>query len=166
MLLYLLYLAAKFLMVSLPEPIKYWIALRVADLYLIFNKKYREAVIHNLRNIPSPKDGFQYAKNVFHNFAKYLADFLFISKLNKYNWRKWVKIVNKEYFDNAYKEGKGIIALTAHIGNWELGGIILSLMGYPISAVVLPQSNKAVDNIFVRQRQSKGLKPISYLGQT
>ena len=84
-----------------------------------------------------------------------------MSQLNRYNWRKWVKTVNEKYFDNAYKEGKGIIALTAHIGNWEMGGIVLSLMGYPTSAIVLPQRNRLVNDFFLKQRQSKGLKLVS-----
>lgn len=161
MLQYLLYLTAKFLAVSFPSPIKYWVALRVSDLHFIFKKKDRQVVSRNLKNIHSQKNKFQSAKDIFHNFAKYLIDFLFMSQLNRYNWRKWVKTVNEEYFDNAYKEGKGIIALTAHIGNWELGGIILSLIGYPTSAIVLPQRNRLVNSLFLKQRQSKGLKTTS-----
>jgi KDO2-lipid IV(A) lauroyltransferase len=97
---------------------------------------------------------------MFHNFSKYLADFLFISQLNEFNWTKWVKTVNKRRFEEAYRQKKGVIALTAHIGNWELGGTILSLMGYPVSAIVLPQRNKEVNNIFLKQRRSKGLESI------
>ena len=160
---YLLYLAAQFIAVSLPIPIKYWIALRVSDMYFLFHKKNRRAVVHNLSKIPLQKERYKVVRDVFHNFSKYLADFLFISQLNKYNWKKWVKTVNKENFDSAYREKKGIIALTAHIGNWELGGTILSLIGYPTSAIVLPHRNRAVNNIFFKQRQSKGLKSI-FLG--
>ena len=103
------------------------------------------------------------ARDMFHNFSKYLADFLFISCLNKYNWKKWVKIANLEHFDAAYREKKGVIAITAHIGNWELGGTILSLMDYPTSAIVLPHPNKAVNSMFFKQRLSKGLNSI-FLG--
>lgn len=156
----MLYLIARFLAASLPGFIKYWIALRVSDLYFLFNRKGKQAVIHNLRNVTSNRDIFKSAREVFHNFGKYLADFLFIAQLNRYNWRKWVKLVNSEYFESAYREKKGIIALTAHIGNWELGGVILSLIGYPTSAMVLPQRNKSVNNFFLTQRQSKGLNPL------
>ncbi len=160
---YISYLFARFIAVSCPDPIKYWIALRVANIYFIFNRSGRRAILKNFNHIPSSKNKVQSSQEVFRNFSKYLADFLFISQLNKYNWDKWVKMVNREYFDEAYREGKGIIALTAHIGNWELGGIILSLVGYPTSAIVLPQRNRAVNDIFFRQRRSKGLKSI-FLG--
>lgn len=161
MLQYLLYIVAKFLAVSLPTPIKYWVALRISDLYFIFNKKAKKAVFYNLKNILPDKSIYRTARDVFHHFGKYLADFLFIGMLNRYNWKKWVKTVNLEYFDKAYRKNKGVVALTCHIGNWELGGIVLALIGYPTSAIVLPQRNRLVNRIFMTQRQSKGLQPIT-----
>jgi len=161
---YILYLCARFLAVSFPTPLKYWIGLRVSDMYFLFHRKNREAVLSNFNKIPLEKNRHEVARSMFHNFSKSLADFLFISQLNKNNWGNWIGTVNKKIFDEAYKKKRGIIALTAHIGNWELGGIVLSLMGYPISAIVLPQRNKAVNDIFFKQRLEKGLKSI-FLGE-
>lgn len=144
----------------MPKCIKYWVALRVADLYMAFHKQCKHAVFHNLGLIYPPGERYNTAQSIFRNFAKYLADFLFFPRLSEKNWKNWVKTVNAENFDNAYKKGKGVIALTAHIGNWELGGVILSLMGYPTSAIVLPQDNKLVNIFFLRHRSSKGLKSI------
>jgi lauroyl/myristoyl acyltransferase len=149
--------------VSFPIPLKYWIALRVSDMYFLFHKRNREAALYNFSKIPLQRERYKVARDMFHNFSKYLADFFFISRLNKYNWRELVSTVNLEYFDKAYREKKGIIAITAHIGNWELGGTVLSLMGYPTSAIVLPHHNKAVNDIFLKQRESKELKSI-FLG--
>jgi len=161
---YILYLCARFLAVSFPTPLKYWIGLRVSDMYFLFHRKNREAVLSNFNKIPLEKNRHEVARSMFHNFSKSLADFLFISQLNKNNWGNWIGTVNKKIFDEAYKKKRGIIALTAHIGNWELGGIVLSLMGYPISAIVLPQRNKAVNDIFFKQRLEKGLKSI-FMGE-
>ncbi len=164
MLEYILYLCARFLAVSFPTPLKYWIGLRVSDMYFLFHRKNRRAVLSNFAQIPLEKSKHKVARAMFHNFSKSLADFLFISQLNKNNWENWVRTANEQNFDEAYKQKKGIIALTAHIGNWELGGVVLSLMGYPISAIVLPQKNRGVNDIFLKQRLEKGLKSI-FLGQ-
>jgi KDO2-lipid IV(A) lauroyltransferase len=134
-------------------------------MYFLFHKKNRKAVLSNLDKIPLKKNRHKVAREIFHNFSKTLADFLFISQLNKNNWERWVKTKGKEHFDNAFRKKRGIIALTAHIGNWELGGVVLSLLGYPISAIVLPQRNKFVNDIFFKQRLEKGLKSI-FLGQS
>lgn len=53
-------------------------------------------------------------------------------------------------------EGRGGILLTGHIGNWELGGMILSELGYPITVIALPHKNVAVNNFFNEQRENKG----------
>ncbi len=36
------------------------------------------------------------------------------------------------------REKSGVILVTGHIGNWDLAGVFLSALGYPISAVVEP----------------------------
>lgn len=38
----------------------------------------------------------------------------------------------------AQKKGKAVILLTAHFGNWELGGILLTKIGFPLSVIVEP----------------------------
>ncbi|MCU0652621.1 MAG: lysophospholipid acyltransferase family protein [Candidatus Omnitrophica bacterium] len=44
--------------------------------------------------------------------------------------------------------------------NWELGGVVISLLGYPFSAVALPHKHKKVDAFFNHQRRSKGIKVV------
>jgi len=53
--------------------------------------------------------------------------------------------------------GKGVVALTAHIGNWELAGITASLMGYGVTAVSIPYLSPAVTRIYRKRRSSKGI---------
>jgi KDO2-lipid IV(A) lauroyltransferase len=97
---------------------------------------------------------------MFRNFAKYLVDFFCFSKLDYENIKKNVKIENVHYIDDALANGKGAITLTAHIGNWELGGVVIALLGYPFWVVALPHKYKKVDNFFNFQRESKGVKVI------
>jgi len=61
---------------------------------------------------------------------------------------KNVKILNLEYIDEGLKQGKGVIVVTAHLGNWELGGVVVSMKGYPISTVALAHKSKVVTNFF------------------
>jgi len=50
--------------------------------------------------------------------------------------------------------------LAAHIGNYELGGAVVSLLGYPFNAVALDHKNKLVNNFFIRQRQTANINVI------
>jgi KDO2-lipid IV(A) lauroyltransferase len=48
--------------------------------------------------------------------------------------------------------------VTAHFGNWELGGAVLAALGYPLHAVVLPHPNSRVEALFQQRRESRGLR--------
>jgi len=99
---------------------------------------------------------------MFRNFAKYLVDFFRFQNLDADYVEKNIKFENLEYVDAALKNKKGLISVTAHIGNWELAGAALSLKGYPISAVALSHKNKKVNDFFIRQRESKKLNVIPF----
>jgi KDO2-lipid IV(A) lauroyltransferase len=96
------------------------------------------------------------------NFAKYLVDFFRFAKIDKAYIEKNVKVENLHYFDEALAKGRGAIALTAHLGNWELGGVMIALLKYPVWAVALEHKNKRVNDFFNFQRESKGLKVIPF----
>lgn len=149
------------LSLSLPLKAAYAVAVFLSDLRYLFAFNDRKIVMENLRTIfPDKKDEelFSIRLRLFHNFAKYLVDFLRFKKLNIDYIRNNVKIINMEYVDEGLREGKGVILVTAHLGNWELGGAIVSMTGYSLSSVALSHKSEAVTNFFTKQRERKGLK--------
>ena len=68
-----------------------------------------------------------------------------------------MKVENREYVDRVVARKKGVIALTAHLGNWELGGVTLALLGYPISVVALSHKEARVDAMFVTTEELKAV---------
>lgn len=44
-----------------------------------------------------------------------------------------------EHLEEARKRGKGTILVTAHLGHWELGGLLLALNGVKLTVVTLPE---------------------------
>lgn len=123
----------------------------------------RRFVRENLKVIfpeKSEKEIHRLQINMFRNFAKYLVDFFRFEKIEKSNLGRDIRVENTHYLDEAFAKGKGVVILSAHIGNWELGGVTVSLLGYPIWVVALPHKYKKVDNFFNRQRESKGVKVI------
>ena len=163
MLNYLIYRLGQFIALSLPLKLAYWIAVIVSDLRYLFACADRQAVKENLKAIfPDFTDSkiCKIRKEVFRNFAKYLVDFFRFSKIDKAYIKKTIRIENIFYFDQALAKNKGVIVLTAHIGNWELGGIMIALSGYDFWVVALPHKNRRVDRFFNHQRESKGMHVI------
>jgi KDO2-lipid IV(A) lauroyltransferase len=52
-----------------------------------------------------------------------------------------VTVEGKEHLDEALRRGRGVLALTAHMGNWELAGARMVAEGYPMAPVYTPQRN-------------------------
>lgn len=163
MIQYLLYRIAMWLVLTLPLKLSYAMASSIALLQYSFCRRDRLAVINNLKVILGTKDEklvTPVAKKVFINFAKYLVDFLRFSVFDKEYVAKFIKIEGRENMDEGFKRGKGVIALTAHIGNWELAGAATALLGYPVNAVALSHKHKKVTELFIKQREKTEVRVI------
>jgi len=100
------------------------------------------------------------APKVFENVGKNVAD---AARLKNMKWQEIepiTEIEGLEYFDDSYKMGKGVIALTGHIGNFELLAAYLSLKGYSLSVIGRELYDPRLDAILVKSRQSVGLENI------
>ncbi|MFH1888872.1 MAG: lysophospholipid acyltransferase family protein [Candidatus Omnitrophota bacterium] len=160
---YIIYRIGQFIALRLPLKVVYKIALTVSDLHYFFAAKDRRITKENLRAIFPEKTDRQIRRiriMMFRNFAKYLVDFFRFSKLDLAYSKNNIRIENISYIDDVLLKGKGAIAVTAHLGNWELGGVVIALSGYPFWAVALPHKSKKVDNFFNSQREMKGVKVI------
>lgn len=164
MLNYYLYRLGQIIALSFPLRSVYAFAVFLADLHYFFAFRDRGFVRANLRVIfpdKSVKDINKISRMVFRNFAKYLVDFFRFEKLDLKYIDKNIKLENLHNFDDALSKGKGVIVLTAHLGNWELGGVVIAQLKYPFWVVALPHKNKNVNAFFDAQRNSKGVKVIA-----
>ena len=95
----------------------------------------------------------------FRNIGMNLAEFGMLGFRPKSFWMRKVEItgipVLKEYIGR-----KGIIYLTAHIGNWELMGAYLSMAGYPVNVVAKEIHNSRVNHMLVRMRKNRGVSTV------
>lgn len=118
----------------------------------------RHAVKDNLKVLFPGKDISVIAKGIFQNFGKYLVEFFRMKKdLNKDFIRENIQIKGLEKLKDVLARGKGGIFLTAHLGNWELGAAVMSLMGYPQTVIALPHKEESVNNLFNEQRKAQGI---------
>ncbi len=162
--LYYLYIIGIILIRVLPLRALYALAGLVARLYCACSRQDKEAIRDNLGVIlggdaTSAKID-SHVQSIFRNFAKYLVDFFKVRKLRKKEIDRFVKIEGIENIDRCLAEGTGAVLLSIHIGNWEMGGAVIGALGYPVSALVLEHGDKRINDLFVKQRVSNGLKVI------
>jgi Kdo2-lipid IVA lauroyltransferase/acyltransferase len=162
MIFYVLYRIGYWAANLLPLKLAYSLSKRVSELQYIFARKDRKAVAQNLKIITNKdiKECQALARKMFRNFGLYLVDFFRMSNLSKEDIKKRVKFEGIENIDEVLKQGRGGIILTCHIGNWEMGGVAMAMLGYDISAVALNHKHKDINDFFIKQREEKGLKVI------
>lgn len=155
---YLLYKIGQGLIHCVPRSWAYALALFLSDWHFRFSTKDREAVIANLRHITGSDQNVEpRARQVFRNFGRYLVDFFFMYQVNDHFLRDQLRIEGREHLEAALAMHKGVIILTAHIGNWEMGAAVLAKMGHKLTAIALPHKQKLVNGLFNRQRIAHGV---------
>jgi len=164
---YLAYRLAQLFSRWLPRRFSYWISLRIADRFFAKDAKGRRAVMANLAHIlqarnlkPSEYSLARMARKTFQMFGKYLVDFFKFSSMTKAEVKRLVSIEHLDYLEQARQMEKGVIFITAHIGNWELGGAIMTALGYRLNVVFLPQRLEKINKLFDQQRKQRGLQLI------
>ena len=117
------------------------------------------AVRDNLKTIlPNTDELPRLTREVFRNFGKYLVDFFrMVYDVDDRFIKERLKIKNAQYLKEVSEKGKGVLFLTAHMGNWEMGAVILSMLGYPSIAVALPHKERPVNDLFNQQREARGV---------
>jgi KDO2-lipid IV(A) lauroyltransferase len=69
-------------------------------------------------------------------------------------------VENVDVLDAARAEGKGILFVTGHLGNWELGGAFVAASGVPLEAVARGMENPLFDRYITRTRHDLGMRVI------
>lgn len=165
MLNYYLYKIGQYIALRLPVRFAYGLARLLSDIRYCYASLDRAEVTSNLKAIFPQKDEKEIAKirrNMFRNFAKYLVDFFRFEQIDRKYIAENITLKNFDILDRELKKKKGVIVLTAHLGNWELGGAVVGVLNYPFWAVALPHKNKKVDAFFNGQRERKGVNIIPF----
>lgn len=66
-------------------------------------------------------------------------------------WEGW------DRFEERVSEGRGVIAVTGHFGNWEMAGAAVAARGIPVDAVATRQRNPLFDRDLVETRGRLGM---------
>ncbi len=74
--------------------------------------------------------------------------------------RKRTRLIGADVLDAAAREGRGVMLVSGHVGNWEVGAAGVVARGYPMDIVVARQQNLLFDRYLTRSRQRLGVTVI------
>jgi len=139
----------------LPFSLQYWLARRFSSVAHRFAAKSREGVRANLRVIRKGADECevrQLARETFRSFARYLCEFFGAAGWNQAFFDRQVRVEGRENLDAALAQGRGMLFVSGHYSNWELGAFTVGRLGYPILIVAQIHSDPRVNGLFVKAR--------------
>lgn len=95
--------------------------------------------------------------NVFDNIGRTTFEILRITTTTTKSLPALVDSPPLAILDNACAQGKGVLLLSGHVGNWELFAGWIRAMGYPLDVVVKPMRNPLSDDFYNQRRRELDL---------
>ncbi|MCX8092876.1 MAG: hypothetical protein N3E50_01760 [Candidatus Goldbacteria bacterium] len=133
-------------------------------IFSFFMKKEKLIICKNLdivygKNKFSDKEKRDFIIKNFKNYGRGLFEFIKISISAPEKIVSLVKETNGlEYFYKAKEEGRSLIGITAHFGNWELIPIYLKYKGFNIGVIGKKLFDDRIDKIVYSARTRIGVK--------
>jgi KDO2-lipid IV(A) lauroyltransferase len=141
------------------------IAAPVARAYFRLRPKYLSAVRANLAIIlglpeDSPTVRARAEDMVRGHFAAW-CDFLHFATRPPHEAARLIEsVVGFSHIAEARARGRGVLLLTGHLGNWEVGGLMLAEIGQPIHVVLVPDIFPGVERARQRLHRERGVVEI------
>jgi Kdo2-lipid IVA lauroyltransferase/acyltransferase len=133
-----------------------------ARLYFRLRPKYLAAARANLSIIlGEPEDSSRVRRAVEEMVGGHFAawtDFLhFATRPPEETSRLVESVVGFTRIEQGRERGKGVLLLTAHLGNWEIGGLMLAEIRQPIHVVLVPDIFPGVERARRRLHRHSGV---------
>jgi KDO2-lipid IV(A) lauroyltransferase len=93
---------------------------------------------------------------VFRSIARVLLAFARFPSIRPENAASWIRAEGAAHFQDAIRQGRGVLFATAHLGNWELSAFAHGLLTGPMNVVVRPLDNPLIDALVERRRALGG----------
>ncbi len=158
-----LFRAALALAQHLPRPALHSLARSVGRLGYWRNPAGQRALRSNLARVTDrrERDFEGLCRRNVQFFSEMLADYFLCAGNPEHAGdlvESWVGI---EHLHSARSRGKGVIVVTGHLGNWELGANILAGLGLPMSIITLEEPSSELSRWRESHRQKLGVKTIT-----
>ena len=127
-------------------------------------KEYRLAVEHltiAFGNEKSTQEIRELAREVFRSLVSNFVDTIRLKVMTQEEIINVCIPHNKDRFFEVYNKGKGIIAMSGHVGCWEMMGSYLAAIGIKTEAIAKKLYDPRIEQLLFDSRVSGGMKVLS-----
>jgi KDO2-lipid IV(A) lauroyltransferase len=133
---------------ALPSPVAVcMVGKTIGKVAYHFSPRWRVRILRNLSLIfgdkLDAKQRLSIAQEVFKHFGCLVCEMGWDCSRHGIPLDWWVRMVGRENLEEAISQGKGVIIVTAHLGNWALMCRYLRQLGYMVRPLIRMPSNTA-----------------------
>ncbi|MFH1395568.1 MAG: ELM1/GtrOC1 family putative glycosyltransferase [Candidatus Omnitrophota bacterium] len=128
---------------------------RNAITYANLKAAYALSKDDNAKN-KTPQEIKRITKAVYRNMGQTFTEILSMTKIKTPYINKFINVRNFERIQEAARNPKGMILLSAHFGNWELSTVTSVAKGFPLYLLARDQKMKRLNELLNLLRESKG----------
>jgi KDO2-lipid IV(A) lauroyltransferase len=149
----------------LPRSVQKFFSVVVGDFFYLMMPETRRAVRRNIEGVSRgrwSKEKIEvFTRKTFQNYGQYLLDYMVMHRLRPSNKERWVEEeVGGNYIIEALQGGKGVICITPHLGNWEIGGLLFSFKAGRLNVLTLDERDLDTKSFREEMRRRRGIRNI------
>lgn len=136
------------LLANLPIAVIEMFGVLLGYLFYYLDKRHRAVVLRNLARVfpeKSKHEREQLAKRTFIQNGRTVMEIPFVFSASKQQLLSHVEVEGEAVLKAALAEGKGVFLMATHFSNWELMGLLPSMLGYQTSTLYRPLNQKSFD---------------------
>jgi KDO2-lipid IV(A) lauroyltransferase len=141
-----------------------WLGRRLGEVaYYVVYPRTKIALEQIARAMPELSRSRQRAtiREMYRQFAQGMVEFLRLPHtVSSGQLDRLVAVDGEDIVRNAYAQGKGLLILTAHYGNFELLSTFFAAHGYQVNLVTRRLKNGALDRFWAEQRRRLKIRAI------
>lgn len=144
----------------LPEPLALRLGASLGSAARFLLPGRRRLVLRNLEGAfpdATPEWRGRVCRDAYRHFGREAAAMLLLGRLPPGSIDARVELDGEECIREALAEGKGVIVVSGHLGNWEVGAAALAARGYPVDGVAQGQANPWIDRELTEARARLGV---------
>lgn len=133
---------------------------KLGPLYGMIAKKQKQRGLKNVMiglNMDE-NNGNALLNCLFKNMGRSVMEILYMPNLTKEFITEHIEMRGLEHIDEALAKERGVVILTAHVGNWEWMGAAMAAHGYPSTTIVKKQPNAQFTRLLNEYREMVGLE--------
>ncbi|MFZ5828469.1 MAG: lysophospholipid acyltransferase family protein [Planctomycetota bacterium] len=133
-----------------------WLAWLLGDVFRIRQKVVDENLAHAFPEM-SPAERVAIRRQMWRHLFLLVLEVAHTSrKIHETNWRDYVRLAGDKELVELMLSGRPNLIVTGHFGNFEVGGYVLGILGFPTYTVARTLDNPFLDRFLNRFRGGTG----------